>query len=149
MALASSIREDIQNTHIYVTDQPQLLSLMQHNIILNKLPSDLVTAAVLDWSQPPPAGIPQSPDVILAADCVYFEPSFPLLIETMKRLMGHETVCFFCQKKRRKADGRFMKRLRQDFAVEEVKGEDKEMQEWRTEGLFMFKVMKKRIGRSS
>ena len=28
----------------------------------------------------------QRPDLILAADCVYFEPAFPLLVQTLSEL---------------------------------------------------------------
>jgi hypothetical protein len=44
-------------------------------------------------------------DVILAADCVYFEPAFPLLIQTLKDLAGQNEKIpdfLFCCKKRRK-----------------------------------------------
>ena len=44
-------------------------------------------------------------DVVLAADCVYFEPAFPLLVQTLEGLASQngETPDFlFCYKKRRK-----------------------------------------------
>ena len=44
-------------------------------------------------------------DVILAADCVYFEPAFPLLIQTLEDLAtqkGRKPDFLFCYKKRRK-----------------------------------------------
>ena len=66
------------------------------------------------------------PDVVLAADCVYFEPAFPLLLETLSALLESEdrpTVCYFCMKKRRKADMRFVKGLRKKFEVVEIKKE--------------------------
>ena len=40
---------------------------------------------------------------MLAADCVYFEPAFPLLIKTLCDLVKKETQVLFCYKKRRKA----------------------------------------------
>ena len=44
-----------------------------------------------------------SPDIVLAADCVYFEPAFPLLHEALLRLteMGNVEV-YMAYKKRRK-----------------------------------------------
>jgi hypothetical protein len=43
------------------------------------------------------------PDLILAADCVYFEPAFPLLVQTLSDLVIDEkTEVLFCYKKRRK-----------------------------------------------
>jgi len=44
-------------------------------------------------------------DVILAADCVYFEPAFPLLVQTLEDLAiqnGKQPDFLFCYKKRRK-----------------------------------------------
>lgn len=61
------------------------------------------------------------PDVLIAADCVYFEPAFPLLLETMRTLIGKETVCYFCFVKRRRADVGFLRKLRRVFDVREVK----------------------------
>lgn len=71
---------------------------------------------------------------------MYYEPAFPLLLETLTELLGgvggearggeggegkdgregREQVCYFCMKKRRKADLRFVGALKKRFAVEEV-----------------------------
>lgn len=74
---------------------------------------------------------------------MYYEPSFPLLLETLKELLvgdekeiklgegenekeggegggRTEQVCYFCMKKRRKADMRFVAALKKRFEVEEV-----------------------------
>lgn len=104
---------------IHITDQQPMLALMQRNILLNGLQSR-VKASVYDWGNAVPAEVPQHPDIILAADCVYFEPAFPLLQETMKDLIGENTTCYFCFKKRRRADLHFMKAARRMFNVEEV-----------------------------
>ena len=40
--------------------------------------------------------------MILAADCVYFEPAFPLLVQTLADLTLPTTDVLFCYKKRRK-----------------------------------------------
>lgn len=45
-------------------------------------------------------------DILLAADCVYFEPTFPLLVQTLSDLVkSEEIVVLFCYKKRRKVPG--------------------------------------------
>lgn len=55
-----------------------------------------------------PAGLPPRTDFVLAADCVYFEPAFPLLVATLCDLAdsnghGHpDPEILFCYKKRRK-----------------------------------------------
>lgn len=44
-------------------------------------------------------------DLILAADCVYFEPSFPLLVQTLvdlTTLANENCDILFCYKQRRK-----------------------------------------------
>lgn len=76
---------------------------------------------------------------------MYYEPAFPLLLETLTELLGgvggedkggaggedgggegkdgregREQVCYFCMKKRRKADMRFVGALKRQFEVEEV-----------------------------
>ena len=101
------------------------MPLLQKNIALNKSnirDTSLVLPSVLSWGQDLPPGIPEEPDVILAADCVYFEPAFPLLLETMRELIGQETVCYFCFNKRRRADEDMTKILGKMFEVEAIRG---------------------------
>ena len=48
-----------------------------------------------------------SPDIILAADCVYFEPAFSLLQETLLKLTnGRNVEVYMAYKKRRKVRSR-------------------------------------------
>lgn len=110
---------DSQTSSIHITDQAPMLALMQRNIALNNLESR-VSASVLNWGAPIPSTIPGHPDIVLAADCVYFEPAFPLLQQTLEELLGEHTVCYFCFKKRRRADLHFMKGVRKIFDVKEV-----------------------------
>ncbi|KAB8228525.1 putative methyltransferase-domain-containing protein [Aspergillus alliaceus] len=110
---------DLGSSSVYITDQAPMLPLMETNIKLNSA-SSLVTATVLNWGEPLPDCIPAHPAVILAADCVYFEPAFPLLISTLEYLLGPESICYFCFKRRRRADLRFMKLAKKLFSVEEV-----------------------------
>ena len=97
---------------------------MSRNVALNAL-EERVRVAELNWllsSQissctliltvnPSYRGepIPQdmlSSDLILAADCVYFEPAFPLLVQTLTDLTSmHDPEILFCYKKRRKVLG--------------------------------------------
>ena len=91
---------------------------MRKNVEMNRLES-CVAVAELNWcvlfssvigpqacslfrgTTDPPPDIPR-PDVILAADCVYFEPAFPLLAKTLADLADKSTEVLFCYKKRRK-----------------------------------------------
>jgi hypothetical protein len=95
-----------------------MLALMQQNIVLNDLHN--VRASIYDWGETVPANVPAAPDIIIAADCVYFEPAFPLLQKTLQDLVGPQTVCYFCFKKRRRADLHFMKAAKKLFDVREV-----------------------------
>ncbi|PPQ92394.1 hypothetical protein CVT25_008744 [Psilocybe cyanescens] len=96
------------NANIWITDQAYffteytspLLPIMKQNVCLNRL-GDKVAVAELNWGSPIPSEIPR-PDIILAADCVYFEPAFPLLVQTLNDLSDSKNEIFFCYKKRRK-----------------------------------------------
>lgn len=134
-SLALALHHTPQPIHIHLTDQLPMLALMTRNTTLNAL-EPYITPSVYDWGSPTPSGIPAKPDIILAADCVYFEPAFPLLLQTLKDLMGEQTVCWFCFKKRRRADLGFVKSLRKGFVVEEVR-DDPERGVWEREGLFL------------
>ncbi|MCJ1299273.1 hypothetical protein MMC08_002065 [Hypocenomyce scalaris] len=123
-------------THpLYITDQVPMLSLMRQNIELNDL-STQVKAGILDWGNPMSPDLPSHPDILLAADCVYFEPAFPLLQATMQQLIGPNTICYFCFKKRRRADLNFIKKARKMFVVRSVE-DDPDKGVWEREGLFL------------
>lgn len=129
-----------------------MLSLMHQNIALNAL-ENRVTAEILDWGSQPSPSIeryfpdPVSsdgeryPDVVLAADCVYFEPAFPLLVQTLQQILGPNTICYFCFKKRRKADWRFIKDMKKHFDVIDP-DYDRKNQNTR-EGIYLYEVKRK------
>lgn len=83
------------------------------------------------------------PDTILAADCVYFEPAFPLLLQTLKDLLTLKpsAIVFFCFKKRRRADMQFLKSARRAFRVTELEDEDRPV--FTREGLFLYTITAK------
>ena len=81
LALASKF--DSCDFDLYITDQEPMIGLMKRNADLNQL-SGRVKVELLNWGDPIPASIASSPvDIVLAADCVYFEPAFPLLEQTL------------------------------------------------------------------
>ncbi|KAG6866506.1 hypothetical protein C0991_003050 [Blastosporella zonata] len=109
--------------NVWITDQAPLLDIMRRNVHLNDL-DNAVAVAELNWGIPLPPSLP-IPDLILAADCVYFEPAFPLLVETLCDLVDagvgeKSTEILFCYKKRRKADKRFFGMLGKAFTWTEV-----------------------------
>ena len=128
------------NPPLLITDLPQLLQLQAQNIMLNNLSPLSIMSAAFPWGSPISSTVPVQytrPDVILAADCVYFEPAFPLLLETLKELMNangsseevKDSVCWFSMKKRRKADMRFVASLKKAFTVREVEVKREEGEE--------------------
>jgi protein N-lysine methyltransferase METTL21A len=137
---------------VIITDQLPMLTLMQQNIALNSLETKVI-AEVLDWGTPispsinhhfsPPASPVEEryPGVVLAADCVYFEPAFPLLLQSMRQLLGCKTVCYFCFKKRRKADWRFIRDMKKLFEV--VDAEYEEQPHDRRDGIYLYQVRRK------
>ncbi|CAK4034545.1 Hypothetical predicted protein [Lecanosticta acicola] len=126
---------------VHITDQQPMLDLMQRNIALNGL-EDRVKASVYDWGNERPEAIPHSPDMVLAADCVYFEPAFPLLHQTLQHLIGPETVCYFCFKRRRRADMHFLKSIRKTFVVEEVT-DDPDRESYARENIYLLTIRQK------
>lgn len=132
---------------VVTTDQIPMLSLMQRNIALNGL-EDKVYAAVYDWGTSMPADVrdslkSSSPDILLAADCVYFEPAFPLLLSTLEDLIGPRTTCYFCFKKRRKADMRFIRTMMKTFAVEQVEYDDKAADQ--KQSIWLYKLQQRKV----
>lgn len=85
--------------------------------------------------------VTQKPNVIIAAECVYFEPAFPLLLDTLKDLLAlnEEAVVYFCFKKRRRADMQFVKMAKKAFLVEELFDEDRPVFQRQSLFLFSFK----------
>ncbi|KAK8158567.1 putative methyltransferase-domain-containing protein [Phyllosticta citrichinensis] len=129
---------------LHITDQQPMFDLMVQNTALNGLAAR-VKPVVFDWGAAPPAEIPLPPDVILAADCVYFEPAFPLLLRALEDLVGERTVCWFCFKKRRRADMHFVKDLKKRFSVDSVV-DDPDKEVYGRENIFLLKVTKKKAG---
>ncbi|KAK6396626.1 hypothetical protein LTR65_008524 [Meristemomyces frigidus] len=133
LAVAVGCRPD---DAVEITDQQPMLELMQQNIALNEL-QDIAKASVYDWGSARKDGVPAYPDVILAADCVYHEPAFPLLQQTLRDLIGPETVCYFCYKRRRRADIHFMKAVKRNLAVEDVL-DDPDRAIYASENIFLY-----------
>jgi len=79
------------------------------------------------------------------ADCVYYEPAFPLLIQTLVRITRPEpphTLVYLAYKKRRKADKQFFSLLRKDFILERIEYSFKDGQQ---QGVQLFKVIRKEL----
>ncbi|KAI5297385.1 hypothetical protein KEM56_004858 [Ascosphaera pollenicola] len=114
---------------------------MESNIASNGLDSS-VRAVVLDWGEPIPPAVPRHPDVILAADCVYFEPAFPLLSQTLQDLLGPNSICYFCFKRRRRADWRFIKIAKKKFLMREIT-DYLDHEKNRRDSIFLYTIQRK------
>ena len=116
-----------------------MLPLLDKNIALNPSKT-LVQSLPLSWGEPIPISVSSStPEIILAADCCYYEPAFPLLLETIEDLLicSPDACCYFCFKKRRKADLGFVKLARKRFNVQEGAIDDPKRKVWQREGIFL------------
>jgi hypothetical protein len=84
------------------------------------------------------------PDTILAADCVYFEPAFPLLLQTLGDLLAlcPAATVYFCFMKRRRADMHFLAKAKRNFKVVEIEDHDRPV--FSREGLFLYTIEAKR-----
>ncbi|EWC45848.1 hypothetical protein DRE_04855 [Drechslerella stenobrocha 248] len=107
----------------WMTDMQAMMELMEKNVSFNGL-QERIRCGLLDWADPLPEFVARRPvDIVLAADCVYFEPAFPLLEKTLCDIAGPDTEVLFCFKKRRRADMRFIKSIRKRFVMTEIKDE--------------------------
>jgi len=125
--------------NVWITDQAPLLDIMRQNITINNL-SSVCTAAELNWGTSIPSVMPR-PDLVLAADCVYFEPAFPLLVQTLSDLVEDNTEVIFCYKKRRKADKRFFALLKKKFNWTQVL-DDPDREIYNRESISLLRLVK-------
>ncbi|KAG8700289.1 hypothetical protein FRC08_004784 [Ceratobasidium sp. 394] len=129
---------------VVITDQEQLMGIMGANVKLNGL-QDRVRASVLNWGEELSSDLPDAVSLVLAADCVYAEPAFPLLVSTLKDLddkYGAPEI-LFCYKKRRKADKRFFGLLKKYFTWAEVE-DDPERDTYSREAITLLQLKRKR-----
>ncbi|WVQ95716.1 hypothetical protein IAU59_002815 [Kwoniella sp. CBS 9459] len=145
---------------VWATDQAILLDLMEINAELN-IPSASsshttetgtggrnVHVAELNWGEDISPSIPvEKCELVLAADCVYFEPAFPLLVRTLCDLapVGKDIEILFCWKKRRKADKRFFAMLKKHFD-QHVVDDDKpgERERYNREGVSLMRLVRRK-----
>lgn len=52
--------------------------------------------------------------------------------------MGNDTVCYFCYKKRRRADKNMIRKLSKLYEIEEIGGK------WEKDGVFLYEIKKGR-----
>ena len=94
----------------------------EHNLQLNSHnldPKRPVAVHKLEWGQDVSEFQPPY-DILLAADVVYIEESFPLLIQCVDSLSSVDTTILLSYKYRYERDARFLRLLEEMFVLEVV-----------------------------
>ncbi|KAK7205794.1 putative methyltransferase-domain-containing protein [Myxozyma melibiosi] len=147
LALANAYKTKFGKTEsdagldIVISDQINMMDLMTENIKLNNQ-EDIVTADVIDWGKPLDEKY-VNVSVVLAADCVYFEPAFPLLEKTLLDLAGENTLMLMAYKKRRKADNKFFMSIKKSFKIIEIKNYGDYYQEFSRDSVVIYQLVRK------
>ncbi|XP_012725028.2 protein N-lysine methyltransferase METTL21A [Fundulus heteroclitus] len=107
--------------HVTITDREPALEFLSANVNANLPPRsrDSVVVSDLTWGQ----GLERFPggfDLVLGADIIYLEETFPALLQTLEHLCSDTTVVLLACKIRYERDTNFLSMLRHRFAVEEV-----------------------------
>lgn len=123
---------------------PLLCEQLPTTLHLRVLTADSLTAYWCYRGEPLGADVVSfKPDVILAADCVYFEPAFPLLLATLSDLLVlcPTATIYFCFKKRRRADMQFLKKAQKAFRTVELVDQDRDV--FSRENIFLYSFRSK------
>ncbi|MEQ2256233.1 Methyltransferase-like protein 21A [Ilyodon furcidens] len=108
--------------HVTITDREAALEFLSANVNANLPPQSRDSVAVLEltWGQ----GLERFPvggfDLVLGADIIYLEETFPALLLTLEHLCSDSTVVLLACKIRYERDTNFLSMLQHQFAVEEV-----------------------------
>ncbi|CAD6569631.1 MAG: hypothetical protein CYPHOPRED_003491 [Cyphobasidiales sp. Tagirdzhanova-0007] len=136
----------VPGLHVWSTDLQQLLPLARQNLFQDK--SKKTAHVYFDIEicfyrgHPLPEDIPHQADLLLLADCIYLETTFPWLVHTMSMLSTEATEILLCYKKRRAADRRFFAILKKRFTFDHVM-DDPHRSLYDREGLHLYRVWKK------
>lgn len=138
---------DIAFEKLVITDLPQMIPLIEDNLVLNGFQEDLegkILAVELCWGQELPDKIQKDIpfDLILISDCVYLEACFDPLLQTLRQLMTESTLCLMSYKKRRRAEKIFFIKLRKEFSFREVT-DHPHYDQYKRGRLYLFEITKK------
>ncbi|KAJ8255228.1 hypothetical protein GJAV_G00202540 [Gymnothorax javanicus] len=112
----------ILGARVTITDREPAMELLQTNVQDNIPPEQqgAVVVSELTWGQ----GLERYPvggyDIVLGADIVYMEETFPALLQTLEHLSSERTLVLLSCRIRYDRDIAFLDMLRQRFSVEEV-----------------------------
>ncbi|XP_036401765.1 protein N-lysine methyltransferase METTL21A [Megalops cyprinoides] len=112
---------------VVITDREPAMELLRTNVQDNIPPEQqgAVMVSELTWGE----GLERYPagsyDVILGADIVYLEETFPALLRTLEHLSSDRTEVLLACRIRYERDLAFLDMLRQSFTVQEVHYDEK------------------------
>ncbi|XP_067254882.1 protein N-lysine methyltransferase METTL21A [Chanodichthys erythropterus] len=108
--------------NVTITDREPALEFLTANVRENIPPcqQEAVRVSELTWGENLDLYPPGSFDLILGADIVYLEETFPALLQTLEHLSTEDTVVMLSCRIRYERDERFLMELRQRFSVQEV-----------------------------
>ncbi|KAL0160612.1 hypothetical protein M9458_044337 [Cirrhinus mrigala] len=108
--------------NVTITDRQPALEFLTANVRENVPPGqqEAVRVSELTWGENLHLYPTGSFDLILGADIVYLEETFPALLQTLEHLSSENTVVLLSCRIRYERDERFLMELRQRFSVQEV-----------------------------
>lgn len=113
---------------VLLTDLPNVLNLLEQNILLNKAAiaagEGSVQCCELTWGVTSVTSLPQgwaTPDLVVAADVVYHRELFDPLLSILTLLAAGGTL--LAHVRRWKSDSAFFKQLRKQFEVIDITAE--------------------------
>ncbi|KAA0712053.1 Protein N-lysine methyltransferase METTL21A [Triplophysa tibetana] len=107
---------------VTITDRKPALEFLAANVQENIPPNQQPSAQVseLTWGENLDLYPPGSYELVLGADIVYLEETFPALLKTLEHLSSENTVVLLSCRIRYERDERFLMDLKRRFSVEEV-----------------------------
>jgi len=137
---------------VYCTDLPEVVPLIELNSNINQnMITGTFVAKSLKWGQDVSAFQP-SPDLLLVADCIYYEESLEPLVATLCDLSDVNTTVLISYEERTTGnkpmlEKKFHQLVREHFTVEEIP-EEQQDPVYHSPDIHLMKL-KRKIGKSS
>lgn len=117
--------------HVCCTDLPEVVPLIELNKTSNQyMITGTFAAATLKWGQDVSAFQP-CPDLVLVADCIYYEESLEPLVSTLCDLSNENTTILISYEERTtgnkpQLEKKFHQLIKEHFIVEEIPEEQQD-----------------------
>ncbi|KAI0217401.1 Protein N-lysine methyltransferase METTL21A [Lamellibrachia satsuma] len=108
---------------VAITDRAMALKILKSNVNKNLATTERelsVSVEELDWGKNMDTFSQRKFDILLGADIIYIEETFPLLLTTLQQLTKCDTKLLLSCKIRYDRDTRFLDMMKKSFLVEEV-----------------------------